>query len=77
MFSSLNIFAEDTDKFSLILEKKQIEVMVKRMVKSGRMTPEEAAHTKREISSIGAPEVENLSVQNLKENFNDKLAKNK
>jgi uncharacterized protein YfcZ (UPF0381/DUF406 family) len=50
---------------ALKMEKKQAEVMLKKMVKSGRMTEEEAGHIKREIASVKEEDTKAIRVEAL------------
>ena len=50
---------------ALRLEKRQAEVMMKKMLTRGRINEEEATHIKREIASAKEEDVKNIRVQAL------------
>ena len=73
------VFAKDEDRTleqrlsDLRLERAQAEVMINRMLKSGRMAPEEALEAKRSIASIqeeDANNIRNAALEKMKSSTN-------
>lgn len=58
---------------SIRLEKKQVEIMLDKMILSGRISEEEGVKAKRELASLKEDDLENLKNKAISEVKNNKL----